>query len=99
MTAHVAPPPVVNLLAHAIEYTRAELWRTTSVCERVRIFWAAVAAARNLAASDVLRDEFLLLAVDSGLARDLPHADETIEHLIRWGLFARNPFGVDRHVG
>jgi hypothetical protein len=99
MTAHVAPPPVADLLAHAIEYTRAELGRATSVRERVRIFWAAVAAARNLAASDVVRDEFLLLAVDTGLARDLPHADETIPHLIRWGLFARNPFGGDRHAG
>ena len=94
MSAPFAPPRAIDLLANAIEYTRCELDRTKPINERVRIFWAAVVAARSLGATDVVRDEFLLLAVDVGLFADLgQHADQTIEHLIRWGLFARNPFG------
>jgi hypothetical protein len=98
MSAPFAPPRAIDLLANAIEYTRCELDRTKPINDRVRIFWAAVVAARNLGATDVVRDEFLLLAADVGLFADLAQhppyaAEETIEHLIRWGLFARNPFG------
>jgi hypothetical protein len=94
MSAPFAPPVAIDLLAQAIEYTRQSLVRTKPINERVRIFWAAVVAARDFGASDVVRDEFLLLAADVGLFADLgPHADQTLEHLIRWGMFARNPFG------
>jgi hypothetical protein len=94
MSAPFAPPRAIDLLANAIEFTRCELDRAKPINDRVRIFWAAVVAARNLGATDVVRDEFLLLAADVGLFADLgQHADQTIEHLIRWGLFARNPFG------
>ena len=94
MSAPFAPPRAIDLLANAIEFTRCELDRAKPITARVRIFWAAVVAARNLGATDVVRDEFLLLAADVGLFADLgQHADQTIEHLIRWGLFARNPFG------
>jgi hypothetical protein len=94
MSAPFAPPRAIDLLANAIEFTRCELDRAKPINDRVRIFWAAVVAARDLGATDVVRDEFLLLAVDVGLFADLgQHADQTIEHLIRWGLFGRNPFG------
>jgi len=94
VSAPFAPSRAIDLLAQAIEYTRVELNPAKPLNERVRIFWAAVVAARSLGATDVMRDEFLLLAVDVGLFADLgQHADQTIEHLIRWGLFGRNPFG------
>jgi hypothetical protein len=94
MSAPFAPPRAIDLLANAIEFTRCELDRAKPINDRVRIFWAAVVAARSLGATDVVRDEFLLLAADVGLFADLgQHADQTIEHLIRWGLFGRNPFG------
>jgi hypothetical protein len=94
MNAPFAPPIAIDLLAQAIEYTRGELDRRGAVNERVRIFWAAVVAGRHLGATDVVREEFLQLATDTGLITDLGlHAAETIEHLIRWGMFGRNPFG------
>lgn len=94
-----APPVVIDLLGHAIAQTRRHL--SGSVKERVRIYWAAVVAARNLGASDVIRDAFMQLAIDSGLRADLMQCppftvDGTLEHLIRWGLLDRDPFG-DRH--
>ncbi|SNB54310.1 hypothetical protein SAMN05414138_10219 [Rhodoplanes sp. JGI PP 4-B12] len=87
----------VDHLAQAIDYVRPKLERTGPITERARTFWAAVRAARKLAATDVIHDEFRQLAIDTGLFADLgdhpPYAaGETIEHLIRWGLFARNPF-------
>jgi hypothetical protein len=94
MNAPLAHSRAVDLLAEAIEYARAELDRSKPVADRIRIFWAAVVAARSLAATDIVRDEFNQLANDVGLFADLgKHAEETIEHVIRWGLFARNPFG------
>jgi hypothetical protein len=94
MNAPLAHSRAVDLLAQAIEYARGDLDRTKPINERVRIFWAAVVAARNLGASDVVRDEFVQLATEVGLSADLgQHAAETIGHLVRWGLFARNPFG------
>ena len=92
MTAHF------NLLAQAIECVRPKLDRATPIKERVRVFWAAIVAARDLGAADVVHDQFRQLAIDTALRADLgrcpPYAaDETIEHLIRWGLRDRDPFG------
>jgi hypothetical protein len=89
----------IDLLIEAVEIVRPQLKRSKPLKERAKIFWSAVAAAadNNLAAVDLLRAEFLQLAKDSGLAADLKHADlahsdETLEHLLRWGLLQRNPF-------
>jgi hypothetical protein len=96
MTAPAAQPVAVQLLAQAIERIRSELDRAKPINERVRVFWANV-AARDLGTAEV-RERFWQLAIDVGLYADLgrhpPHAaKETIEHLIRWGLLERNPFG------
>jgi hypothetical protein len=90
----------VDLLTEAIEIVRPQLERSKPLKERVEIFWSAVAAAadNNLAAVDVLRAEFLQLAADTSLAADLKqhadfaHSDQTLEHVLRWGLLRRNPF-------
>ena len=82
----------VDLLTQVIEFVRPQLERSKPLKARVEIYWSAIAAATDLAAVDVLRDEFLRLAKDSGLAADLYHSDQTLEHLLRWGLLRRNPF-------
>jgi hypothetical protein len=88
----------VDLLTQAIALVRPQLHRSKPLKERVEIYWAAVAAARNLAAVDIVRDEFLQLAEQTGLAADLKqhadfyHSDKTLDHVLRWGLLRRNPF-------
>lgn len=94
-------PPALDLLKEAIDLARQHLDREKQITTRVKIFWAAVAGARRLGAADVVRDEFFDLAVASGLFGELERvppyaAGETIEHLIRWGLLRRNPFGKRR---
>jgi hypothetical protein len=90
--------PRVDLLTQAIEIVRPELERSKPLKERVEIYWSAVAAASNLAAADIVREEFWRLAIETGLANDLrQHADlynsgKTLEHVLRWGLLRRNPF-------
>ena len=83
-----------DLLTQAINLVRPHLARSKPLEERIKTYWAAIAAANNLAAADVLREDFLRLAHDSGLAADLKQADsdKTLEHLLRCGLLRRNPF-------
>ena len=86
-------PPAVDLLARAIECVRPYLDRSLPIGVRARTFWAAVVASRDLAAVDVIEQEFLQLARDTGLADDLGRTGkEDIAHLVRWGLLDRNPF-------
>jgi hypothetical protein len=94
----IKAPPAVDLLTQAIEIVRPRLQRSKPLKERIEIFWSAIAAANNLAAVDVVRQEFLQLAADTGLSADLrrhadfAHSDQTLEHVLRWGLLRRNPF-------
>jgi hypothetical protein len=91
--APVLSPPAIALIDRAIGYVRPHLDRSISVSNRIRNLWAAVVAARDLGASDVIEDEFMRLAGETGLARDLGrHADETLRHVIRWAMLGRNPF-------
>src|SRR5262245_53518103 len=62
---------VQDLLAGAIDHVRPLLHRRRPLRERVVDFWAAAAAAADLAATDVLQAEFLALAQETGLADDL----------------------------
>jgi hypothetical protein len=88
----------VDLLTQAVELVRPQLERSKPLKERVEIYWSAVAAANNLAAVDIVRDEFLRLAIETGLAADLRqrtdlyNSDKTLEHVLHWGLLRRNPF-------
>jgi hypothetical protein len=94
----IKAPPACDLLTQAIELVRPQLERSKPLKERVEIYWAAIAAANSLAAVDIVRDEFLRLAKETGLAADLKqhadlyHSDKTLEHVLRWGLLRRNPF-------
>jgi hypothetical protein len=88
----------VDLLTQAIELVRPQLRRSRPLKERVEIYWSAIAAAVELAAVDILREEFLRLARETHLAddlrqtADLDHSDKTLEHVLRWALLRRNPF-------
>ena len=83
----------IDLLGHAIERVRPMLDRKSPLKARCRAFWAAAKNSRNLAAGELLTASFFKLARDSGLLADLrPHGEETIRHLISWGLRGKNPF-------
>ena len=41
-------------------------------------------------------DEFRQLAADTGFTNDIQYGAATVEHLIRWGMFDRDPFGAPR---
>ncbi len=87
MGVEVAFPPAVDLLTQALEHVRQHLNPSRPLGERVRKFWIGVVASRDLAAADVVEDEFVNLARDTGLRAALGrHADEDVRHLIRWGL-------------
>jgi hypothetical protein len=91
----VASSPVIpaDILSKAIRYVEPHLDRSLPISDRVRVLWAAVLAARDLAASDVVAREFLQLAQQSGLANELGrHADEDLRHVVRWAMLNRNPF-------
>lgn len=88
----------MTALTQGIERIRSELDRDKPITQRCLAFWVAITVGRELAASDVVREQFRKLAVDSGLQADLnrhpPYDGEaTIKHLIKWGLLGRDPFG------
>jgi hypothetical protein len=84
---------VVDLLAQAAEHARPHLDRSKPLGERLRALWAAVVAARDFGASDVVAQEFLQLARDTGLFTDLGRcADADLRHVIRWAIRDLNPF-------
>jgi hypothetical protein len=90
--------PPADLLSQALQLVRPQLDGSTPLKQRIEIYWSAVAAATDLATVDIVQDEFLHLATETGLADDLrEHADfynsnKTLEHVLRWGLLRRNPF-------
>jgi hypothetical protein len=84
----------LDLLSQAINVVRPQLHQGVPIAARARVFWAGVAAAADLAATDQIISNFVELARETGLAADLGrHADPDLNHLIRWGLQGRDPFG------
>ena len=93
MTAPFPPPTGINLLTQAAEYVRPFLDRSNPLGERLRTLWAAVVAARDFGAFDVVEGEFLQLGRDTGLVADLGRrGDDDVEHIIRWAMLDQNPF-------
>ena len=92
MTASLSPSRF-DLLMQAVDCVRPLLDRSNPVGERLRTLWAAVVAARDLGAFDVVQDEFLELARETGLVADLGRrADGDLRHVIRWAMLDQNPF-------
>jgi hypothetical protein len=91
-----------SLLSKAIEQVRPLLNQERPVKARARVFWAAAKNARQFAATDVLIDDFLNLARQSGLIEALDNhrprltGEETIRHLLRWASRGLNPFETGR---
>jgi hypothetical protein len=86
-------PLVLDLVAQAADYLRPHLDRSKPSGERLKALWAAVVAARDFGASDVVEQEFLQLARDTGLFTDLGRcADSDLRHVIRWAIRDKNPF-------
>jgi hypothetical protein len=98
-----APP--VDLLAQAIERARPLVAdRSRSTKQRIRLLWAAAKMARDLGASDVVHDTFMVLAVEVHLidsngwwtGEDVResvrrYGAEGVAHAIRWALRGLNP--------
>lgn len=83
----------MDFLTQATAYVRPLLDRSYPLAERLRTFWAAVVATRDVGASDVVEEEFLQLAREVGLFDDLGrHAEADLRHVIRWAMLDQNPF-------
>jgi hypothetical protein len=91
-----APASSLDVLHNAIEFVTPHFDASMPLADRLRNLWAAVAAvaaARDLGAADVVEAEFHRLARDTGLAADLGrHAEEDLCHVIQWAMLNRNPF-------
>ena len=86
--------PSKDLLAEALTRFCRRIGRPGAPKDRVRALWAAVVAARDLGASDVIENAFIELAQELGLEADLGrHGAEDVRHVVRWGLLGRDPFG------
>jgi hypothetical protein len=93
VNAPLSSAPATDLIESAAKYVQPYLDCSIPVSDRVRNLWAAIVAARDMGASDVIEREFMRLAHDTGLARDLGrHADEDLRHVIRLAMLGRNPF-------
>jgi hypothetical protein len=73
--------------------------------ERIRLLWAAAKIARDLAASDVVHETFVSLAITANLidkngcwtGADIAEhrrvfGAQDVEHVVRWALRGWNPF-------
>jgi hypothetical protein len=86
-------PLAIDQITQVADYLRPHLDRSMPVGDRLRALWAAVVAARDFGASDVVEDEFLQLARDAGLWTDLGrHAERDLRHVIRWATLNQSPF-------
>lgn len=93
MTTGLAAPTAIDLVTQAIDYVRPHLDRSNPIGERLKALWAAVVAARDFGASDVVESEFLQIARDVGLFADLGcHADADLRQVIRWAIRDLNSF-------
>jgi hypothetical protein len=98
----------IDLLRRAVERVAPMLADATKPTkERVRLYWASAKMARDLAASDVVHDTFMSLAITTNLidpsgrwvptdVRETRRAfgAQDVEHVIKWALRGWNPFEV-----
>jgi hypothetical protein len=86
-----------DLLTQVINQLRPHLARSIPLPERLRTFWAVALESRNLGASDVVIDDFMRVAAETGLTADLGrHGVEDIAHTIDWAMRGLDPFGKQR---
>jgi hypothetical protein len=81
------------MVTQAVDCVRPLLDRSNPIGDRLRTLWAAVVAARDLGAIDVVEGEFLRLGRDTGLVADLGRrGDDDVQHIIHWAMLDQNPF-------
>lgn len=86
-------PRVMSQLDEQLAKVRAMLNTPAPITARIRLLWAWAKNSRELSAADVIIAEFTRLAIETGVHADLGrHADEDLEHVLRWALLNRNPF-------
>jgi hypothetical protein len=96
--------PPADLLSQAIGQLRP-LLVTGTTKQRIHLLWAAAKRASDLGAGDVMRDDFMALAIEMKLIDSRgewtgddvresvrPHGAEDIRHVISWALHGWNPF-------
>ena len=66
MNGPFTPLRHIDLLTEAVAYVRPRLEGNSSIGDKLRTLWAAVVAARDFGADDIIEDEFLNLARDAG---------------------------------
>jgi hypothetical protein len=98
--------PAVDFLQQVIENARPQVAdQTATTKERLQVLWAYAKHSRGLAASDVLHNAFMQLAIEAKLIgpngwwlpRDVRasirrYGREDVEHVISWALLGQNPF-------
>jgi hypothetical protein len=93
MTSTSATGTSTDLLTQVIDQLRPHLARNILVRERLVTFWSFVMESRRLGASDVVEEDFRVVAHDCGLIEDLGwNGTEFLEHVLQWGLRGFNPF-------
>ncbi|MFZ1885403.1 MAG: hypothetical protein WAU53_17845 [Rhodoplanes sp.] len=103
-------PRAVSLLDQFVAEKRLMLEQPHPAKARIRLLWALCKYARTkrLAAGDVLREEFMRLAVDVGMIDErghwiclhkdeirqgiIPYGRTDVAHVIDWALRGWNPF-------
>ena len=75
----------------------AELRATATPSARVQRLWAVGCALRGRAPEAELHALLIGCAQRSGLTAALGrHGREDVEHVVRWALLGRDPFGADQ---
>jgi hypothetical protein len=88
---------MIALLTQVIDRLRPLLARDIPVRERIVVIWAVIVESRDLAASDVVADDFRCIAAETRLITDLGrHGHEDFEHVLRAGMRGWNPFEKGR---
>jgi hypothetical protein len=82
-----------DLLTQVIDQLRPHLARNIPVSERIRTIWSVALESRKFGATDVIADEFLCIAVETGLIADLGrHGVEDVVHTVDWAMRGLDPF-------
>jgi len=88
---------MIPLLTQVIDRLRPLLARDIPVRERIVDCWLVILASRDLAAGDVVEDDFRCIAAATQLITDLGrHGREDFEHVLRAGMRGWNPFEKGR---
>ena len=88
-----------DIVAQITAHLASELRRDIPVATRIKIFWARAEALRHDAPHEQIKQQFMALAMQSGLITDLGHyGDEDVRHVLDWALLGRVPFESSKPI-